>query len=146
LAHSSPPGSKLSEGESVVNLYLNERRMGDVIVLDLKGRIRITGGTTDLHRSVRCLVAEGKTQILLDLSQVTHIDSGGLGELLASRVTVSNKGGEMKLTHLTERMHEILTMTGLSTVFDIYDNEQEAVASFKGDVLRIAEPSPFFVS
>jgi anti-sigma B factor antagonist len=130
----------------MINLYLNERRMGAVIVLDLKGRIRISGGTTALHRSIRCLVDEGKTQILLDLSEVTHIDSSGLGELLASRVTVSNRGGEMKLTRLTERMEEILTMTKLSTVFDIYDNEQDAVASFEGEVLRIAEPSPFFIS
>ena len=127
----------------MINLYIDERRIGDVTVLDLKGRVRISGGTTALHKSIRCLVGEGKTRILLDLSQVTHIDSSGLGELIASRVTVSNRGGEMKLSHLTERMREILTMANVSTVFDIYENEQEAVASFKGEVLRIAEPLPF---
>jgi anti-sigma B factor antagonist len=134
-----------SEGAPVINLYINERRSGDVIVLDLKGRIRISGGTTALHKSVRCLVEEGKTQILLNLSQVTHIDSSGLGELLASRVTVTNRGGDMKLSHLTERMQEILTMSKLASVFDIYNNEIDAVASFKGEVLRIAEPLPFFM-
>lgn len=129
----------------MINLYINERRIGDVTVLDLKGRVRIAGGTTALHRSVHCLVQEGKTQILLNLAQVTHIDSGGLGELLASRVTVSNKGGEMKLSQLTERMREILTLTKLSTVFDIYTDDQDAVASFEGEGLRIAEPLPFVV-
>lgn len=129
----------------MINLYINERRIGDVTVLDLKGRVRIAGGTTALHKSIRCLVEEGKTQILLNLSYVTHIDSGGLGELIASRVTVSNKGGEMKLSHLTERMCEVMTLTKLSTVFDIYNNEQEAIASFTGEVLRVVEPSLFFV-
>jgi len=129
----------------VINLYINERRIGEVTVLDLKGRVRIAGGTTALHKSIRCLVQEGKTRILLNLSEVTHIDSSGLGELIASRVTVSNKGGEMKLSHLTEQMREIITMTNLSSVFDIYNNEQDAVASFDGEVLRIAEPLPFLV-
>lgn len=129
----------------MINLYINERRIGEVTVLDLKGRVRIAGGTTALHKSIRCLVQEGKTRILLNLSEVTHIDSSGLGELIASRVTVSNKGGEMKLSHLTEQMREIITMTNLSSVFDIYNNEQDAVASFDGEVLRIAEPLPFLV-
>jgi anti-sigma B factor antagonist len=126
----------------VINLYINERRIGDVIVLDLKGRVRITGATA-LHRSIRCLVEEGKTQILLNLSQVTHIDSGGLGELVASRVTVNNKGGELKLSHPTERMREVMTMTNLLPLFEIYNNEHDAVASFKGEVLRIVEPLQF---
>ena len=130
----------------MINLYLNERRIGDVTVLDLKGRIRISGGTTALHRSIRCLVDEGKTQILINLAEVTHIDSSGLGELIASRVTVSNKGGELKLSHLTERMREVMTSTKVLQVFDIYNDEQEAIASFTGENLRIAEPLPFFVN
>jgi anti-anti-sigma factor len=129
----------------VINLYLNERRIGVVTVLDLKGRVRISGGTLALHKSVRCLVDEGKTQILLNLSQVTHIDSSGLGELIASRATVTNKGGELKLSHLTERMREVMTITKLLTVFDTYNNEEEAVASFGSPVLRIHERLPFFV-
>ena len=113
------------------NLYINERRIGDVTVLDLKGRIRSTGRTRGLHKSIRYLVEVGKTRILLNLSQVTHIDSSGLDELVASCVTVSNKGGEIKLLHPTERMREVITTANLSAVFDIYHDEYDAIASFK---------------
>ena len=129
----------------MINLYINQRREGNVTVLDLKGRLRIGGNTVSLHKSVRCLVEEGKTQILLSLANVTFIDSSGLGELIASHVTVGNKGGEIKLVHLTERLHELMTNTKLLSVFDVYDDEPEALASFKGEVLRIVEPQPFFV-
>lgn len=129
----------------MINLYINERRVGDVTVLDLKGRIRIGGGTVALHKSIRCLVEEGKTQILLNLAGVTHIDSSGLGELVSSHITLSNKGGEIKLAHLTERLRELMTITKLLTVFDCYDDEPKALSSFTGDVLRIVEPRPFFV-
>ena len=122
----------------MVNLYIHERREGDVAVLDLKGRIRING-TVALHRSIRCLVEEGKTKILLNLAGVTHIDSTGLGELISSYVTVSNKGGQIKLVHLTERLKDIMTITKLLTVFDVYDNEPDALASFTGHVLSVVE-------
>jgi len=124
----------------VVNLYIHERREGDVAVLDLKGRIRISGGTLALHRSIRCLVGEGKMKILLNLAGVTHIDSSGLGELISSYVTLSNKGGQIKLVHLTERLQDIMTITKLLTVFDVYDNEADALAGFTGHVLSIVEP------
>jgi anti-anti-sigma factor len=123
----------------VVNLYIHERREGDVVVLDLKGRIRISGGTLALHRSIRCLVEEGKAKILLNLAGVTHIDSTGLGELISSYVTLSNKGGQIKLVHLTERLQDIMTITKLLTVFDVYDNETDALAGFTGHVLSIVE-------
>jgi anti-sigma B factor antagonist len=129
----------------VINLYINERRIGDVTVLDLKGRVRISGGTVALHKAIRCLVEEGKTQILLNLAAVTYIDSSGLGELVASHITVNNKGGAIKLSHLTERLRDLMTITKLLTVFDVYDDESEAVRSFTGEVLRIVEPQPFFV-
>ena len=124
----------------MVNLYIHERREGDVAVLDLKGRIRISGGTLALHRSIRCLVEEGKTKILLNLAGVTHIDSTGLGELISSYVTLSNKGGQIKLVRLTERLQDIMTITKLLTVFDVYDNEADALASFTGHGLSIVEP------
>ena len=123
----------------VVNLYIHERRERDVAVLDLKGRIRINGGTLALHRSIRCLVEEGKTKILLNLAGVTHIDSTGLGELISSYITVSNKGGQIKLVHLTKRLQDIMTITKLLTVFDVYDNEPDALASFTGHVLSVVE-------
>ena len=124
----------------MVNLYIHERREGDVAVLDLRGRIRISGGTLALHRSIRLLVQEGKTKILLNLAGVTHIDSTGLGELISSYVTLSNKGGQIKLVHLTKRLQDIMTITKLLTVFDVYDNEADALAGFTGHVLSVVEP------
>jgi anti-sigma B factor antagonist len=129
----------------VFNLYINERRIDDVTVLDLRGRIRITGTARRLHHSIRNLVEEGKTRILLNLSQVTHIDSSGLDELVASCVTAGNQGGEIKLLHLTEEMREVITTANLSAVFDIYSDEYDAIASFKRAVLRVAKPLPSFV-
>lgn len=129
----------------MINLYISERRVGDVTVLDLKGRVRIIGGTLALHKAIRCLVEEGKTQILLNLSRVTHIDSSGLGELVASHVTASNIGGSLKLSHLTERLRDLMTVTNLLAVFDVYDDEPKALASFTGEVLRTVEPQPFFL-
>jgi len=129
----------------VINLYINQRREREVTILDLKGRVRMNGSTIALHKSIRCLIEEGKTQIVLNLASVTHIDSSGLGELISSHVTLSNKGGEIKLIHLTERLRELLTTTKLLTVFDVYDDEQKALASFTGQVMSIVEPQPFFM-
>ena len=131
---------EVTQETQVVNLYIHERREGDVAVLDLKGRIRISGGTLALHRSMRVLVEEGKTKIRLNLAGVTHIDSTGLGELISSYVTLSNKGGQIKLVHLTKRLQDIMTITKLLTVFDVYDNEADALASFTGHVLSVVEP------
>jgi anti-sigma B factor antagonist len=130
---------------SVFNLYINERRIEDVTVLDLKGRIRITDRTRGLHKSIRRLVEEGKTRILLNFSQVTHMDSSGLDELVASCVTAGNQGGEIKLLHLTEQMREVITTANLSALFDIYNNEYDAVAGFKREVSRVATALPSFV-
>jgi len=129
----------------VINLYINQRRIGAITVLDLKGRVRIGGTSLALHRAIRCLADEGKTQILLNLAGVTHIDSTGLGELISSHITLRDKGGEIKLAHLTERLRELLVITKLLTVFDVYDDEPQALASFAGEVLRIVEPQPFFM-
>jgi len=129
----------------VANLYIDERREGDVAVLDLKGRIRISGGTLALHRSIRCLVDEGKTKILLNLAGVTHVDSTGLGELISSSVTLSNKGGQIKLIHLTDRLQDIMTIAKLLTVFDVYDNEADALASFTDHGLSVVEPQAAFM-
>ena len=123
----------------MINLYINQRREGEVVVLDLKGRVRVAGNTVALHRSVRTLVDEGKTKILLNLAAVTHIDSSGLGELLASHLTVGNRGGELKLAHLTEEIHGLMVITKLLDVFDVYDEEPEALASFTGEGLKIVE-------
>jgi anti-sigma B factor antagonist len=127
----------------VVNLYIHESRQGDVTVLDLKGRIRINGSNLVLHRSIESLVEEGKTKILLNLSDVTHIDSIGLGELISSQITLSNKGGGIKLVHVTEDLRDLLTSTKLLTVFDVYENEPDALSSFKDHGLSVVESQSF---
>ena len=129
----------------MISLYINERQFEDVTILDLKGRERIRGATIALHESIRCLAEEGKIQILLDLAWVKHIDAIGLGELVSSHVTLDDKGGALKLMHMTESVRELMTLTKLLTVFDIYDDEPKALASFVGETLRIVEPQPFFM-
>ena len=129
----------------MINLYLNERRVEYVTILDLKGRERIRGATMALHESIRCLAREGKVQVLLDLAGVKHIDSGGLGELVSSHVTLDEKGGALKLMHLTESVRELMTVTKLLTVFDVYEDERDALASFVGETLRLVERQPFFM-
>ena len=129
----------------MINLYLNERRVEDVTILDLKGRERIRGANIALHESIRCLAGEGKIQVLLDLAWVKQIDSGGLGELVASHVTLDKKGGALKLMHMTESVHELMRITKLLTIFDVHDDEPDALASFGGETLRIVEHQPFFM-
>jgi anti-sigma B factor antagonist len=129
----------------VISLYINERRVEDVTILDLKGMERIRGINVELHKSIRCLADEGKIQILLDLARVKQIDSIGLGELISSHVMLDHKGGTLKLMHMTESIQELMTITKLLTVFDVYDDEPEAIASFVGETLRVVERQPFFM-
>ena len=129
----------------MINLYLNERRVDHVTILDLKGRERIRGATIALHDSIRCLAREGKIQVLLDLVWVKHIDSGALGELVSSHLTLEEKGGALKLMHMTESVRELMTITNVLPIFDVYDDEPEAVASFVGETLRAVEHQPFFM-
>ena len=121
----------------MINLYINERRTGDVTILDLKGRLRVGGNAVALHKSIRCLIVEKKTLILLNLTGVTHIDSCGLGELVASQVSVENKGGQIKLVGVTDKLRELLTVTRLLSVFDVYENEAEAIQDFADRVSKV---------
>jgi anti-sigma B factor antagonist len=114
----------------VINLYINERRSGDVAILDLKGKLRVGGNTIALHKSIRSLVVEKKIKIILNLAGVEYVDSCGLGELVASQISIENKGGEIKLVGLTEPLRELLTATRLLQVFDVYDNEADAIENF----------------
>ena len=113
----------------MINLYIDERKEGDVTILDLKGRLRI-GNTVAFHRSIQTLILEKKVLIVLSLAGVTHIDSGGLGELVASQISARNKGGEIKLLSLTDTLHKLLKKNGLMGVFQAYENEAEAIESF----------------
>jgi len=129
----------------VINLYIQERHVGDVTVLDLKGRVRVGGATVALHKSFRSLVQEEKILILLNLAGVTHIDSSGLGELISSHITVFNKGGEIKLVQLTETLRELMSVTKLLTIFDVYENEADALLSFRSHVSKVRESKLSFV-
>jgi anti-sigma B factor antagonist len=129
----------------MINLYINERRIEDVTILDLKGRERIRGVTMALHESIRCLAREGKVQVLLDLAWVKHFDSDALSELVSSHLTLDDKGGALKLMHMTESVRELMTVTKILRIFDVYDDEPEALASFVGATFRLVENQPFFM-
>ena len=106
------------------------RTSGNVDIIKLDGKITIGAGDQQLREVIGNAVNEGKTNILLDLSGVTTIDSSGIGELVGSYTTVTNRGGKLKLLHLPAKLNELLHVTQLITVFEVYENEQEAVNSF----------------
>ncbi len=107
------------------------RDVGEVRVLDLEGKITIGAGDIELRKNIDDSVAAGRKNILLNLKGVSHIDSSGIGEMVGCFTTVARKGGKMKLLNLTQKINDILQVTQLITVFDVYDSEAEALASFK---------------
>src|SRR6266850_3130930 len=115
----------------MAELELNERQAGDVTILDMSGSVRMGEGAISLRNSIRGLVDQGKKKILLNLSGVKNIDSSGIGELIANYTTISRDNGQLKLLNLTEKIRDLLVITKLLTVFDAYDNEAEALNSFK---------------
>jgi len=106
------------------------RSANNIDIIKLDGKITIGAGDQQLREVISSAVNEGKTNILLDLSGVTTIDSSGIGELVGSYTTVTNRGGKLKLLHLPAKLNELLHVTQLITVFEVYENEQEAVNSF----------------
>jgi len=128
----------------VINLYIDQRPSADITILDLKGRLRVGGNALALHRSIRSLVLEKKTLIILNLAGVNFIDSCGLGELVASQVSVENKGGEIKLIGLTNQLRELLKATRLLAVFDTYEDELEAIQSFADRGSSVEKPALTF--
>ena len=107
-----------------------ERQVGDVLILDLLGKIMIGEGDDALRDAVTRIVDSGKTRIVLNLAEVPYVDSAGLGEIVRCYTTVSRKGGRLKLLHLTKKIKDLLAITKLLTVFETYDSEDEAVKSF----------------
>ena len=124
------------------NLNINERRVGDVTILDIEGNLRIGEGSTVLQKAIRRLLEEGQKQILLNLAHVVYIDSSGLGELVAAHVALRKSGGQIKLLHLTQRVRELMTITKLLTVFEAYEDESEAINCFKTPDLELEESTP----
>jgi anti-sigma B factor antagonist len=113
-------------------MQIIERHVGDVAIIDLSGKL-VLGDSDDLLRDkVNSLVQQGHNHIVVNLSQVTYMDSSGIGELVRCYTTVTRRGGGLKLLGLTKRIHDLLAITKLLTVFDSYDTEKDAVASFGG--------------
>ena len=108
----------------------NSRQIDGVTVLDLSGRITLGEGSVILRDTIRDLIGRGQRKILLNLGDVSYIDSSGIGELVSAFTTVRNQGGELKLLNLTKKVHDLLQITKLYTVFDIKDDEATAIKSF----------------
>jgi anti-sigma B factor antagonist len=113
-----------------VSMKIKTRQVDGVIIMDCSGRITLGEGSVQLRDAVRDLLAKGSKQILLNLGDVTYIDSSGIGELVSAYTTVRNQGGDLKLLNLTKKVHDLLQITKLYTVFDVKDDEASAVASF----------------
>src|SRR3982750_3730271 len=112
------------------NLTIQERSLGGVTILDLSGKVTIGGSSKELHEAVKRLVPEDKTQIILNLAKVAYIDSSGLGELVSAYSTLKAASGTLKLLNVPEKVVDLMTITKLYTVFEIHENEADAVASF----------------
>ncbi len=111
-------------------MQIEERRVGDVVVLDLKGRVTLGEGDELLKDKVNSLLNQGQKKIVLNLAEVPYIDSAGLGEIVRTYTTVSRQGGNLKLLNLTKRIADLLSITKLLTVFESFDAEADAVRSF----------------
>lgn len=113
-------------------MQVRERRVGDVTILELEGRLVLDEGSDLLRERIHALADEGRARILLDLAGITYIDSCGVGVLLANFVSVRRQGGDLRLVHLTPRSRHILEISKLMNVFRIFDSETAAVESFAG--------------
>ena len=111
-------------------MQIAERSAGNVKVLDLSGQITFTQGDQLFKDKIHSLVHQGHTNILVNMADVTHVDSAGLGELVSAYTTVTKAGGSMKLVNLTRRLTDLLSITKLLTVFDTFENEQDALTNF----------------
>ena len=114
-----------------MTMKASTRQVYVVTIIDLSGRITLGEGSVVLRDTIRESVGKGVKKILLNLGDVTYIDSSGIGELVSAYTTVRNQGGELKLLNLTKKVHDLLQITKLYTVFDVRDDEAGAVGSFK---------------
>jgi anti-sigma B factor antagonist len=114
-----------------MNMLLKPRRLDDVVLLDISGRITIGEGTVIIRETIRRLLDAGDRKFILNLADCDYIDSSGLGELVTTFTTVRNAGGELKLLNLTNRVQDLLQITKLLTVFESFESEAEAVKSLK---------------
>jgi len=113
-----------------VSVKLNTRQVGDVTVVDAVGRVTLGEGASAFRDTIRDLASNGHKKLLLNLAEVSYIDSSGIGELVSGFTTVANQGGAVKLLNLTKRVQDLLQITKLYTVFEVFDDEAAAVRSF----------------
>jgi anti-sigma B factor antagonist len=111
-------------------MKIETRTVGDVRILDCSGKITLGEGTMAVRNTVRDILKSNGKKIILNLAEVNYIDSSGIGELVSTYSTVANNGGQLKLLNLTKKINELLAITKLLTVFQVFDNEQTALASF----------------
>ncbi|HKM83103.1 MAG TPA: STAS domain-containing protein [Candidatus Acidoferrum sp.] len=112
-------------------LYATTREVGVITLVDLSGRIALGEGSALLRKTIRDLLDSGHNKIVLNLGDVNYIDSSGIGELVSGFTAVRSREGELKLLHLTKKVHDLLQITKLFTVFDVYTDEPTAVRSFQ---------------
>lgn len=113
-----------------MSMKATNRQVDGVAVVDMSGRITLGEGSVVLRDTIRDLVGKGQKKILLNLGDVTYIDSSGIGELVSAFTAVRREGGELKLLNLTKKVHDLLQITKLYTVFDIKDDEATAIKAF----------------
>jgi anti-sigma B factor antagonist len=113
-----------------VSVKMSSRQVGDVTVVDANGRITLGEGASVFRDVIRDLAAKGNKKILVNLADVSYIDSSGIGEMVSSFTTVTNHGGQLKLLSLTKRVKDLLQITKLYTVFEVFEDEAAAVRSF----------------
>lgn len=113
-----------------MSMKASSRKVEGVVIVDLSGRITLGEGSVVLRDTVKDIVSKGEKKILLNLGDVTYIDSSGIGELVSAFTSVRNAGGELKLLNLTKKVHDLLQITKLYTVFDVQDEESSAIQAF----------------
>lgn len=113
-----------------MTMKASTRQVNGVTIVDLSGRITLGEGSVILRDSIRDLLGKGQKKILLNLGDVSYIDSSGIGELVSAYTTVRNQGGDLRLLNLTKKVHDLLQITKLYTVFDVKDDETSAVKAF----------------
>jgi anti-sigma B factor antagonist len=122
------------------NLTITKRQREGVVIVDLDGKIALGETNRQLHEAIRVLVQENKKNVVLNLAKVSGIDSSGLGELIAGYATLEKNDGTLKLVNLGPRVTELMTITKLLTVFDVFENETDAIASFETPEDKTTQP------
>ncbi|HEY0003259.1 MAG TPA: STAS domain-containing protein [Pyrinomonadaceae bacterium] len=113
-------------------LKITERQIGDVTILDLEGNIIMGGGSAQLRDAIRRLIEEGRRKLLLNFSEVKYIDSSGIGELVSSSVILNRAEGQLKLLKIPEKVEEVLALSNILSIFEIYDDEAKALEDYSG--------------